>query len=225
MATEGRVCNIGYARVSTPGQKLDAQLDALTQAGCMKTFMDQVSGITANCPGWDQLMAYVRPGDTVVITELSRMTRSRVHLLEVVRDLEQREIELISLREHIDTATATGRCFLAIMGAMAQMERELKAERTAAGRAAAKARGRTGGRPRTDPDKLEQARILDLHSDKTAGDVCRTVGIGRRTLFSYLAQVRGQKGEHSFEGILIISMPYVPLRGFYAFLCRWPDGS
>jgi DNA invertase Pin-like site-specific DNA recombinase len=95
------------------------------------------------------LMAYARPGDTVVITELSRMTRSLVHVLEVVRDFEQREIELISSREHIDTSTATGRCFLAIMGAMGQMERELKAERTAAGRAAAKARGRTGGRPRT----------------------------------------------------------------------------
>ena len=76
---------------------------------------------------------------------------------------------------------------------MAQMERELKAERTAAGRAATKARGRTGGRPRTDPDKLEQARILYLHANKTAANVCRTVGIGRRTLFSYLAQVRGQK--------------------------------
>ena len=193
MAIDARVCKIGYARVSTPGQKLDAQLDALTQAGCRKTFMDQVSGITADRPGWDQLMAYVRPGDTVVITELSRMTRSLVHLLEVVRDFEQREIALISLREHIDTSTATGRCFLAITGAMAQMERELKAERTAAGRAAAKARGRTGGRPRTDPEKLEHARILYLHSDKTAADVCRTVGIGRRTLFSYLAQVRGQK--------------------------------
>jgi DNA invertase Pin-like site-specific DNA recombinase len=199
MATEARVCKVGYARVSTPGQKLDAQLDALIQAGCMKTFMDQVSGITADRPGWDQLMAYVRPGDTVVITELSRMTRSLVHLLEVVRDFEQREIELISLREHIDTSTATGRCFLAIMGAMAQMERELKAERTAAGRAAAKARGRTGGRPRTDPDKLEQARILYLHANKTAADVCRTVGIGRRTLFSYLAQVRHQKeGQQGF---------------------------
>jgi DNA invertase Pin-like site-specific DNA recombinase len=147
-------------------------------------------------------MAYVRPGDTVVITELSRMIRSLVHLLEVVQDFEQREIELISLREHLDTSTATGRCFLAIMGAMAQMERELKAERTAAGRAAAKARGRTGRRPRTDPNKLEQARILYLHSDKTAGDVCRMVGIGRRTLFSYLARVRRQKdGKASHEAV------------------------
>ncbi len=192
MAEPARAYKVGYARVSTPDQKLDAQLDALAQAGCLKTFTDQVSGTTALRPGWGQLMAYVRPGDIVVITELSRMSRSLAHLLEVVRTFEVQGIALVSLREHIDTATATGRCFLAMMGAMAQMERELKAERTAAGRAAAKARGHTGGRPRTDPEKLEHARILSLHSDKTAADVCRTVGIGRRTLFSYLAQIRKQ---------------------------------
>ncbi|MDQ3929674.1 MAG: recombinase family protein [Chloroflexota bacterium] len=190
MAEPAHAYKVGYARVSTPDQNLDAQLDALAQAGCLKTFTDQVSGTTALRPGWEQLMAYVRPGDMVVITELSRMSRSLAHLLEVVRTFEAQGIELVSLREHIDTATATGRCFLAMMGAMAQMERELKAERTAAGRAAAKARGRTGGRPRTDPEKLEHARILYLHSDKTAADVCRTVGIGRRTLFSYLAHIR-----------------------------------
>jgi DNA invertase Pin-like site-specific DNA recombinase len=190
MAESVHAYKVGYARVSTPDQNLDAQLDALAQAGCLKTYTDQVSGTTALRPGWEQLMAYVRPGDMVVITELSRMSRSLAHLLEVVRTFEAQEIELVSLREHIDTATATGRCFLAMMGAMAQMERELKAERTAAGRAAAKARGRTGGRPRTDPEKLEHARILYLHSDKTAADVCRTVGIGRRTLFSYLAHIR-----------------------------------
>lgn len=190
MAPLSRADKIGYARVSTPDQKLDAQLDALQQAGCEQIFSDQVSGTTTDRPGWECLLAYLRPGDTVVVTELSRMSRSLLHLLEIVARFEHRAIALISLREHIDTATATGRCFLAMMGAMAQMERELRAERTAAGRAAAKARGRTGGRPRTDSDKLEQARILYLHSDKTAADVCRTVGIGRRTLFSYLAQVK-----------------------------------
>src|SRR6202008_4732889 len=118
----------------------------------------------------------VRPGDTVVITELSRMSRSLAHLLEVVQTFAQQEMELVSLREHIDTSTATGRCFLAIMGAIAQMARELKAERPAAGRAAAKARGRTGGRPRTDSNKLAQARILYLNSDQTAAQVCRSVG-------------------------------------------------
>ena len=173
MSAAARAYKVGYARVSTSGQKLDAQLDALVHAGCVKTFTDQVSGATAVRPGWEQLLAYVRPGDAVVITELSRMSRSLTHLLEVGRLFATQGIELVSLREHIDTSTATGRCFLAIMGAMAQMERELKAERTAAGRAAAKARGRTGGRPRIAPDKLEQARILYLHSDKT---VHRCVG-------------------------------------------------
>ena len=86
-------------------------------------------------------------GDVLVITELSRMTRSLMHLLHIVQELEARQVALQSLREHIDTSTATGRGFLAIMGVIAQMEREIKAERAAAGRAAAKARGKTGGRP------------------------------------------------------------------------------
>src|SRR5215470_16032508 len=111
-------------------------------------------------PGWEQLWGYGRPGDAVVVTERSRMSRSLAHRLDLVADFAQQDIALISLREHIDTTTATGRCFLAIMGAIAQMERALKAERTAAGRAAAQARGRTGGRPRIDAEKLEHARIL-----------------------------------------------------------------
>ena len=179
MPPTARANKIGYARVSTPGQKLDARM--LIQAGCTKMFTDHISGMTALRPGWEQLMAYVRPGDTIVITELSRMSRSLAHLLEVVRLFEAQGVELVSLREHIDTSTATGRCFLAIMGAIAQMERELKAERTAA--------GHTGGRPRTAPDRLEQARILYLHSDKTAADVCRSVGIGRPTLFRTRAKI------------------------------------
>jgi DNA invertase Pin-like site-specific DNA recombinase len=190
MSPAPRAYKVGYARVSSHDQKLDSQLDALNQVGCNKVFSDRVSGMKADRPGWDQLMAYVRPADTVVVTELSRMSRSLMHLLEVVKTFDQQGIELLSLRENIDTLTATGRCFLAMMGAISQMERELKAERTAAGRAAAKARGRTGGRPRTEPDRLEQARILYLNSDKTAAEVCRSVGIGRRTLFSYLAEVK-----------------------------------
>lgn len=185
-----RAYKVGYARISSSNQKLDSQLDALKQAGCHKVFSDRVSGIKVQRPGWDQLVAYVRPGDSVVVTELSRMSRSLIHLLDVVQTFERQGIELVSLRENIDTSTATGRAFLAMMGVMSQMERELKAERTAAGRAAAKARGRTGGRPRTDPDKLEQARVLYLNSNRTAAQVCRMVGIGRRTLFSHLAQVK-----------------------------------
>jgi len=193
MPLSPRAYKVGYARVSSSAQKLDAQFDALKQIGCHKVFADRVSGIKADRPGWEQLIAYVRPGDRVIVTELSRMSRSLMHLLDVVQTFEHQDIEIVSLRENIDTSTATGRGFLAMMGVIAQMERELKAERTAAGRAAAKARGRTGGRPRTTPDKLEEARILYLHSDRTAAEVCHTVGIGRRTLFSYLAQVKRQE--------------------------------
>jgi len=193
MPSSPRAYKVGYARVSSSAQKLDAQFDALKHIGCYKVFSDRVSGIKADRPGWEQLMAYVRPGDRVIVTELSRMSRSLLHLLDVVKTFAQQDLEMVSLREHIDTSTATGRGFLAMMGVIAQLERELKAERTAAGRAAAKARGRTGGRPRTAPDKLEEARILYLHSDRTAAEVCHTVGIGRRTLFSYLAQVKRQE--------------------------------
>jgi DNA invertase Pin-like site-specific DNA recombinase len=190
MPSSPRAYKVGYARVSSSDQKLDSQFDALKQTGCHKVFSDRISGIKADRPGWEQLMTYVRPGDSVIVTELSRMSRSLMHLLEVVQAFEHQGIELVSLRENIDTSTATGRGFLAMMGVISQMERELKAERTAAGRAAAKARGRTGGRPRTDPNKLEEARILYLNSDRTASQVCHTVGIGRRTLFSYLAQMK-----------------------------------
>lgn len=123
------------------------------------------------------------------------MTRSLLNLLETAKTLEQRQVNLVSLRENIDTTSATGRCFLSMMGAIHQMERELRAERAAAGRASAKARGRTGGRPRTDAAKLENARILYENSDKTADTVCQMVGVGRRTFFAYLAERRRLQGK------------------------------
>jgi DNA invertase Pin-like site-specific DNA recombinase len=181
---------IGYARVSSPGQNLDAQRDALSQAGCGRIFTDTLSGMRQDRPGWTNLLDYLRPGDTLVVTELSRLTRSLLDLLETAKVLEQRRIELVSLREKIDTTSATGRCFLAMMGAIHQMERELRAERAAAGRASAKARGRTGGRPRTEATKLENARILYQNSGQTAAAICKSVGIGRRTFFAYLAAQR-----------------------------------
>jgi DNA invertase Pin-like site-specific DNA recombinase len=190
---------IGYARVSTNGQKIDSQVDALYHFGCIKVFCDKTSGVKKERPGFHHLMDYLRTGDLLVVTELSRMTRSLKHLLQVVEDLEKLGVGLISLRENIDTSTATGRCFISIIGAIAQMEQELKSERTAAGREAAKARGRTGGRPRTDPKKLEQARILYENSTQTAAEVCKAVGVGRRTFFSYLKMKREQIAEMTEE--------------------------
>ena len=181
---------IGYARVSSVGQNLDSQLDALQKAGCEKIFTDKMTGSRMDRPGWDQLIEYVRPNDVLVVTELSRMTRSLINLLETTQLLDHKQIHLVSLRENIDTSTATGRCFLSMMGAIHQMERELRAERASAGRASAKARGKTGGRPRTDVGKLENAKVLYENSGKTADEVCKVVGVGRRIFFTYLAQQR-----------------------------------
>jgi DNA invertase Pin-like site-specific DNA recombinase len=138
---------VGYARVSSAGQNLDSQIDALKAAGCKKIFTDKITGSRMDRPGWDQLMEYVRPGDVLVVAELSRMTRSLMHLLETAQALECKQVNLVSLRENIDTSTATGRCFLSMMGAIHQMERKSRAERAAAGRPSAKARGKTGGQP------------------------------------------------------------------------------
>jgi DNA invertase Pin-like site-specific DNA recombinase len=183
---------VGYARVSSIGQNLDSQIDALKAAGCKKIFTDKITGSRMDRPGWDQLMEYVRPGDVLVVAELSRMTRSLMHLLETAQALECKQVNLVSLRENIDTSTATGRCFLSMMGAIHQMERKLRAERVAAGRASAKARGKTGGQPRTYVVKLRDAKVLYDNSGKTADEVCKVVGVGRRILFAYLAQQRDQ---------------------------------
>ena len=187
---------IGYARVSGVGQNLDSQMDALQQAGCDKIFSEKMTGSRMDRPAWNQFLEYVRSGDTLVVTELSRMTRSLLDLLETAKILEQRQVNLVSLRENIDTSTATGRCFLSMMGAIHQVERELRAERASAGRSSAKARGKTGGRPGTDPAKLENARILYENSEKTAAEVCEIAGVGRRRFFSYIAEKRAESGNN-----------------------------
>jgi DNA invertase Pin-like site-specific DNA recombinase len=194
-STDMPLHRIGYARVSSIGQNLDSQLDALQKAGCGKIFTDKMTGSHMDRPGWDQFLEYARPVDTLVVSELSRMTRSLMDLLTTAKVLEQREINLVSLRENIDTTTATGRCFLSMMGAIHQMERELRAERAAAGRSSAKARGKTGGRPKTDPEKLENARILYENSDKTAAEVCEIAGVGRRKFFSHIAEKRNDSSK------------------------------
>ena len=178
---------IGYARVSSKDQNLDGQMDMLAAAGCQKILTDKTSGANESRPGWDELLRYVRPGDSVVVTELSRMTRSLSHLLTLVEAFKEKEINLVSLRENIDTTTATGRAFIGMMGVINQMERELKSERSAAGRAAARSRGKTGGRPKTSIEKLEKARIVYEDGGYSATNVCNTFGIGRRTFFRHLA--------------------------------------
>src|SRR5215210_7981835 len=155
---------VGYARVSTYEQNLDLQLDALKNAGCDQSFKDIVSGTKDEREGLFQALQYVRSGDTIVVWRLDRLGRSLPHLIETIRELASRGIGFRSLTESIDTTTPNGKLVFHLFGALAEFERDLIRERSLAGLAAARARGRKGGRPRTtslnDEQKVVRARAL-----------------------------------------------------------------
>ena len=173
----------GYARVSTAGQDEALQLDALEQAGCERVFTDHASGATSSRPALDELLGMVRRGDTLVIWRLDRLGRSLRHLLEVVGDLEQRGVALRSLTETIDTSSPAGRLVFHTFGALAEFERDLIRERTKAGLAAARARGRVGGRPSVWTEgKLEQALRM-LEDGKSVSAVAQVLGVSRASVY------------------------------------------
>ena len=137
----------GYARVSTTEQDESLQLDALDAAGCDRLMIDRASGAAADRPALAEMLDRLRPGDTVMVWRLDRLGRPLRHLIDAVADLERRGVTLVSLTEQIDTSSPGGRLVFHVFGAMAEFERDLIRERTQAGLAAARARGRTGGRP------------------------------------------------------------------------------
>lgn len=181
---------IGYARVSTVGQNLNAQIEALEQAGCERIFSDQISGATASRPGLDEALAYAREGDTLVVWKLDRLGRSMKHMIELASNLEKRGINLRSLTDGIDTTGAAGRFFFHVMAALAAMERDLMLERTQAGLDAARRRGRVGGRRRKMTDrKVKSAKQL-LAAGNPPKDVAASLGVSVATLYRHVP--RGQ---------------------------------
>jgi len=177
----------GYARVSSVGQNPAGQRDALKAAGCARIFTDKVSGTLDRRPQLDALLAVVLPGDTVVVWRLDRLGRSIRHLIEVVTELGERKVGFRSLTEAIDTGTAAGRLLFHIMGALADFERQLIVERTQVGLAAARARGRRGGRPRTVTEQQVQVlREMYQTREHTVEVIAKTVGVSRQTVYRYL---------------------------------------
>jgi DNA invertase Pin-like site-specific DNA recombinase len=177
---------LGYARVSTADQRLDLQLDALAAAGCKKVWTDKLSGARADRPELGRLLDYAREGDTVVVWRLDRLGRSVRHLIGLVGDLDAAGIGLRSLQEGIDTTTPTGRLVFHVFSALAEFERDLIRERSAAGVAAARARGRQGGRPPVmTPAKVAAARQL-LDAGSTYAHVATALGVGRTTIIRHL---------------------------------------
>jgi len=156
---------IGYARVSSDDQNLDLQFDALKKAGCKKVFDDRITGAKAARPGLDKLMEIAREGDVIVVWRLDRLGRSLKNLIELVNRLEKEGIGLSSIQEKIDTKSSSGKLIFHIFGALAEFEGALIKDRTHAGLAAARERGRTGGRPKA-LDAKQQKLLFKLYNSK-----------------------------------------------------------
>lgn len=182
--------SFGYARVSTDDQDLTLQIDALTNHGipASQIFRDKLSGAKTDRPGLAKCLEALQCGDVLIVWRLDRLGRSMQHLITIVEDLRERGIGFRSLQEGaIDTTSASGELIFNIFSALAQFERRLIQERTKAGLAVARARGRLGGRPRIESEEAKVLAAKKLASDKSISidDICRTLNISRSTYYRY----------------------------------------
>jgi len=184
---------VGYMRVSSDNdrQTTDLQRDALLAAGVdpRQLFTDKASGARDDRPGLQQVLAYVHPGDCLIVWKLDRLGRSLPHLLQIVTTLQAQGVAFRSLTEQMDTTTPQGAFLFSVFGALAQYERALTQERIRAGLEAARRRGKRGGRPRAiSPEQLD-AILAVLQGGASKAAICRTFGVKRSTLLDALARV------------------------------------
>lgn len=180
---------IGYARVSTADQNLDRQIDNLNAAGCERIYQEKITGTKAHRPELDRMLDSLRDGDTLVIDSFSRLSRSTKDLLETVERLTALGVNIISLKENLDTTTATGRMMLTMLSALSQFERDLIAERTVDGLKAARARGRKGGRPTVGNAKTKAAALALYNGNTlTNREIAAQVGVSTATLGRWIRE-------------------------------------
>jgi DNA invertase Pin-like site-specific DNA recombinase len=183
---------VGYMRVSSDSdrQTTDLQRDALLVAGVDERhlFEDRASGAEDDRPGLIAALAFVRPGDVLIVWKLDRLGRSLLHLLTIINSLRERKVGFRSVTEGMDTTTASGELLFHVFGALAQYERALTRERVIAGLAAAKRRGRVGGRPPAIASEKLEAVIAALEAGMSKAAVCRNFGVKRTTLIETLAR-------------------------------------
>jgi DNA invertase Pin-like site-specific DNA recombinase len=181
---------IGYARVSTKEQKLSLQVDALEKAGCKTVFREKITGSTRKRPQLEKMLGQLREGDVVVIWKLDRLGRSLKDLVQLVSEIQEKGAGLLSLNDHIDTTTPQGKLTFHLFAALAEFERGITRERTMAGLASARARGRTGGRPRglskKAQDKAMIAEQLYKGGDISVSEICGHISVSKMTLYKYL---------------------------------------
>ncbi len=174
---------IGYIRVSKQEQNEALQRDALEEAGCEKYFSDTMTGVKFERKGLEKALAFIRPGDTLVVWKLDRLGRSLRDLIETLNLLKERGVDFVSL-DFKNRHTPGGKLIFHLMGALAEFERDLIRERTLAGIVAARARGRVGGRPKRASDgKIALARQLSQDSKHSVAEICSLIGISRSPFF------------------------------------------
>lgn len=182
--------NIGYARVSTQDQDLSLQLDALNDAGCNKIYKEKITGSKKERPQLQKMLGQLRKGDVVVIWKLDRLARSLKDLVGLVNEIQERGGALHSLNDQIDTTTPHGKFTFHIFAALAEFELDIIRERTKAGLAAARARGRIGGRPKGLSKKAQHTAIIaeKLYQERelTVKEICEQLSISRGTFYNYL---------------------------------------
>ena len=176
----------GYARVSTEQQNLDRQLDALRKYGVDIIYNEKMTGTKRDRPELTKLLDRMTEGDTVVIESLSRLGRSTKDLIELTELFQSKGVHLVSLKESIDTSTSTGKLLFTLMSAIAQFERDVIADRTREGLKSARARGRTGGRPRADPEQVKKAVKLYKTEQYSIKEIEELTGIKKSTLYRNL---------------------------------------
>lgn len=195
-ATIATGVQLGYARVSTGHQSLDQQVDALTAAGVEpdRIYSDKLSGNSTReqRPGLAGLLDYARPGDAIVVVGIDRLGRNAAEVMQTIRDLNERDIVLRSLREGIDTSTAAGRMVAGVLASLAELELELGKERRAASREARRARGQAIGRPKAlDASKANLARRMHASGEPTT-TIAAALGVSRATVYRILAEEGGE---------------------------------
>jgi DNA invertase Pin-like site-specific DNA recombinase len=186
---------IGYARVSTDDQKLELQRDALRAAGCERIIEEKVSATRAPLPARDELLRNARRGDAIIVWRLDRLGRSLRDLVAVVIDLGERGIDLLSLRESIDTSSPAGRLTFHVFCALAEFEADALRERTRAGLAAARRRGAKLGRPPSlSSEQIKMARTMMNNPELSARQIAAQLGVHRATLYRSLDRLRRAAG-------------------------------
>ena len=177
---------IGYARVSTQDQNLERQIDALNAYGIDRLYQEKMTGTRQHRPELDAMLSRLEEGDTVVVESLSRLGRSTKDLLTLIDLFESKKVKLVSLKENIDTSTSTGRLLLTVLSALSQFERDVIVERTNEGLAAARARGRKGGRPKVADTKIRQALKLYDTKQYSLKEIESLTGVKASTLYRRL---------------------------------------